>query len=62
MYGRNVTLKIGRVHARAHMHHTLDLMKSGCLHPEHVITRRASFDDAAEAILDATNKQRLIAG
>jgi alcohol dehydrogenase len=62
MYGRNVTLKIGRVHARAHMHHTLDLMKSGCLHPEHVITRRASFDDAAEAILDATNKLVLIAG
>lgn len=61
MYARNITLKLGRVHARAHMHETLDLMQSGCLHPEHVITRRATFAEAAEAILDPTNKVVFVA-
>jgi alcohol dehydrogenase len=56
MYGRNITLKLGRVHARAHMHETLELMRCGHLHPEDVITRRAAFDEAAEAMLDPTNK------
>ncbi len=56
MYARNITLKLGRVHARAHMPAALDLMQRGRLHPEDVITRRASFDDAAEAMLDPTNK------
>lgn len=56
MYGRNITLKLGRVHARAHMGAALDLMQRGCLHPEHMITRRATFEEAAEAILDPTNK------
>lgn len=61
MYGRNITLKIGRVHARANMHHTLELMKCGCLHPEHIITRRVAFDDAPRAMLDVTNKLVLVA-
>ncbi len=61
MYGRNITLKLGRVHARAHMCDTLNLMGRGCLHPEHVITRRASFRDAAEAMLEPTIKLVLVA-
>jgi threonine dehydrogenase-like Zn-dependent dehydrogenase len=56
MYARNITLKLGRVHARAHMPAAVELMRCGRLHPEHVITRRASFEDAAEAMLDPTNK------
>ncbi len=56
MYGRNITLKIGRVHARACMHDALELMACGALHPEHVITRRVGFKDAAKAMLDPTNK------
>jgi threonine dehydrogenase-like Zn-dependent dehydrogenase len=56
MYGRNITLKLGRVHARAHMPAVLDLMSGGCLCPQHVITRRAMFGDAAEAMLDPTHK------
>ena len=56
MYGRNITLKLGRVHARAHMPAVLELMGRGCLCPEHVITRRAAFGDAAEAMLDPTHK------
>ena len=56
MYSRNLTLKIARVHARAHMPATLDLVCSGALHPEHVITRVAPFEDAVEAMLDPTIK------
>jgi len=56
MYARNITLKLGRVHARAHMHQTLDLMRCGHLHPEHIISRRATFEEAATAILDPTHK------
>lgn len=56
MYGRNITLKLGRVHARAHMPAALDLMQRGCLCPEHVITRRALFCEAAEAMTDPTHK------
>lgn len=56
MYGRNITLKLGRVHARAHMGATLDLMRKGCLCPEHVISRRATFDEAAEAMVEPAIK------
>ncbi|MFZ5718396.1 MAG: zinc-dependent alcohol dehydrogenase [Pseudomonadota bacterium] len=56
MYGRHITLKLGRVHARAQMPATLDLMRRGCLCPEHVITRRATFAEAPEAMLDPTHK------
>lgn len=56
MYGRNITLKLGRVHARAHMGATLDLMQKGCLCPEHVVTHRARFDEAAEAMLEPAIK------
>ncbi len=60
MYGRNITLKLGRVHARAHMGATLDLMRRGCLCPEHVISRRASFDEAADAMAEPATKLVLV--
>lgn len=61
MYARNITLKLGRVHARARMCQTLDLMEAGHLHPEHVITRRATFSEAAEAMLEPAIKLVLLA-
>jgi threonine dehydrogenase-like Zn-dependent dehydrogenase len=62
MYARNITLKLGRVHARAHMCETLELMEQGRLHPEHVITRRATFEDAVEAMLEPSIKLVVVRG
>jgi hypothetical protein len=36
-------------------------MRSGYGRPAHVITRRVAFDDAAEAMLDPTNKMVFLA-
>lgn len=60
MYGRNITLKLGRVHARAQMCATLDLMRKGCLCPEHVISRRVTFDEAADAMVEPATKLVLV--
>jgi alcohol dehydrogenase len=62
MYGRNITLKLGRVHARAHMCQTLHLMEKGSLKPEQAITKRAPFREAAEAMLEPENKIVFLAG
>ncbi|HEY1988819.1 MAG TPA: alcohol dehydrogenase catalytic domain-containing protein [Acidimicrobiales bacterium] len=51
-YGHNVTLHIGRSHARALIPGVLDLMVSGQLHPESVTTSIASFEDAESALHD----------
>lgn len=56
MYGIGITLRIGRVHARAELPACLDHVKSGQLHPERVLTLRARFEDAHEAIKDPTIK------
>ena len=56
MYGIGVTLRVGRVHARAELPACLDHVVSGHLHPERVLTRRARFEDAHEAIKDPTIK------
>jgi alcohol dehydrogenase len=56
MYAMGVTLKVGRVNARAHLPECLAHVASGHYHPELILTRRASFDDAAEAIKDPTIK------
>lgn len=50
MYGRNVTLKIARSHARALIPGVLELMAAGKLRPEEVITDVAKMDDAPHAI------------
>jgi alcohol dehydrogenase len=56
MYGMGVTLKIGRVNVRARLPECVEHLKTGHFHPEAVLTRRVSFDDAHEAIKDPTMK------
>jgi alcohol dehydrogenase len=50
MYGRNVTFKIARSHARALIPGVLELMTAGKLRPEQVTTDLADMDDAPRAI------------
>ena len=52
MYGRNVTLKIARAHARALIPEVLALMTDGRLQPERVTTVIAGLDDAPRALTD----------
>ena len=56
MYGQGITLKIGRVNARASLPACLAHVQAGHYHPEEVLTRRVSFEDAHEAILDPSMK------
>lgn len=56
MYGIGLTLHLSRVHARAVMPAVIEHVRCGHFHPETIITRTASFDDAAEAMLDPTIK------
>lgn len=60
MYARHITLKLGRVHARAMIPRTLHEMSCGRLHPEHVISRRVTFAEAPDAMLDPTIKLVLL--
>jgi alcohol dehydrogenase len=50
MYGRNVTLHVGRTHARALMPKVLELMLRGDLRPETVITCQAPIDEAPSVL------------
>jgi alcohol dehydrogenase len=50
MFGRNVTLHIGRSHARALIPNVLELVSSGRLRPELVTSDLAPIDDAPRAI------------
>jgi alcohol dehydrogenase len=50
MYGRNVTCRIARSHARALIPGVLALMQDGRLSPEQVTTDVAPIDEAPEAI------------
>jgi alcohol dehydrogenase len=52
MFGRNMTLRIARSHARALIPHVLELMQAGKLEPQRVTTHLASIDDAPRAIRD----------
>jgi alcohol dehydrogenase len=52
MYGRNVTLKIARAHARVLIPEVLALMTAGRLQPERVTTVVAGLDDAPQALTD----------
>lgn len=49
-YIRNITLHIGRTHARTVIPHVLALMDEKGLRPENVTTNVASFDDAPAAL------------
>jgi alcohol dehydrogenase len=50
MFGRNITLAIGRSHVRTVMPAVLDLVAAGRIHPELVTTTVAPFADAAEVL------------
>lgn len=52
MYGIGMSLHLSRVHARRVMPDVVEHVRCGHLHPEKIITRRVSFDDAADAILE----------
>jgi alcohol dehydrogenase len=50
MYVRNVTLHLGRTHARAQIPKVLELMREGRLHPETVTTTVASLEEAPQVL------------
>jgi alcohol dehydrogenase len=50
MYVRNITLHMGRTHARALIPPVLELMRSGHFKPESVITNVASLDEAPSVL------------
>jgi alcohol dehydrogenase len=50
MYVRNVTLHVGRTHARATMPQVLELMRDGGLHPERVTSTVAPLDEAPSVL------------
>lgn len=50
MFARNITLKIGRSHARAGAPAVLDLMTSGRISPERVNSNRGPIDAAPGAL------------
>jgi alcohol dehydrogenase len=52
MYGRNMTLHVGRTHARALIPHVLELMTQGDLHPLAVSTRIAPLDEAPQVLAE----------
>jgi threonine dehydrogenase-like Zn-dependent dehydrogenase len=56
MYSAGVTFRHGRVAARAAMPAVLDLLAAGRIDPGLVTTRRAGWDQAAEAIAEAPLK------
>jgi alcohol dehydrogenase len=49
-YLRNLTIHVGRSHARTNIPRVLALMSDGRLHPEVVTTNIASFDEAPDAL------------
>jgi alcohol dehydrogenase len=50
MYFHNVTLHVGRTHARTEIPRVLELMSKGDLHPERVTTTVAALDDAPRVL------------
>jgi enoyl-CoA hydratase/carnithine racemase len=56
-----ITLRVGRVHARAELPRRLDHVRAGHFHPERVLMLRAAFEDAHEAIKDLERKALEIA-
>jgi alcohol dehydrogenase len=52
MYGRNMTLHVGRAHARTLIPRVLELMTQGDLHPLDVSTRIAPLDEAPRVLAE----------
>ena len=50
MYARNMTLHVGRTHARALIPQVLELLLDGRLHPESLVSTLAPIDDAPAAL------------
>lgn len=50
MFGRNVTVRVGRAHAHDQIRPILDLVAAGKIRPAEVTTTVASFDDAPRAL------------
>ncbi|MEM7436963.1 MAG: zinc-binding dehydrogenase, partial [Myxococcota bacterium] len=55
-YMRGLNYKVGRVHSRTVLPSVIDLVTSGALDPLAILSRTATFDDAAEALLDPSPK------
>ncbi|MEQ8268972.1 MAG: alcohol dehydrogenase catalytic domain-containing protein [Parvibaculum sp.] len=53
---RGITYEVSRVHSRASLPHVLGHVCDGTLHPETLVARTASFDDAIEAMFDPAPK------
>ena len=60
MYGRGVRFVTGRVDARAHLPHVLELVASGRLDPTPVTTARVAWDDAIEGLLHGGAKPVIV--
>jgi alcohol dehydrogenase len=58
MFGRNITLAVGRSHIRTVMPAVLDLVATGRVRPERVTTTVAPFADGAEVLRDHLLAQR----
>lgn len=56
MYGADVTFKTGRTNASAIIPRVLELVRSGRLHPERLTTKRATWEEAPEALGDRSAK------
>ena len=56
MYGTGVTLKTGRVNARALIPEVLDAVSGGRIHPERITAAVVSWDSAAEVLAAHTHK------
>ena len=52
MYGNGVVFHVGRAHARPPMPDLLAMIADGTIHPEHVTSDTAQWDDAADAMSD----------
>lgn len=60
MYGRGVRFVTGRVNARAHLPHVLDLVASGRLDPTPVTTARVPWDRAIDGLLHGGAKPVIV--
>ncbi len=56
MFDTGVTFITGRAHARAIIPRALELLRSGRLQPDRLVTRWASWEEAPEALVDPSAK------
>jgi len=56
MYTKGIRFQTGRPHARPSMPRILDLIRDGTFHPELVTGETATWDDAADAVINHSSK------